>query len=57
MVVFSTFSSRKKRISSEFYPFGRSLSFKRPLSPLSRCLSFGRLLSFKLLSFCRIEIL
>ena len=51
MVVFSIFSSRKKRISSEFSPFKRSLSFEGLLSPLGRCLFFGRLLSFRLLSF------
>ena len=56
MVVFSVFSSRKKRISSEFSPIERSLFFEGLLSPLGRCLSFGRLLSFRLFSFCRIGI-
>ena len=56
IVVFYVFSSRKKRISSEFSPFGRSWSFEELLSPLRRCLSFGRLLSSKLLSFYRIDI-
>ena len=56
MVVSYVFSSGKKRISFEFSYFGRSLSFEDLLSPLGRCLSFGRLLSFMLLYFCRISI-
>ena len=51
MVVFSVFSSGKKRISFEFSHFERSLSFEGLLSLLGRCLSFGRPLSF-----CRIGI-
>ena len=56
MVVFSIFSFGKKRISFDFSSFVRSLSFEGLLSPLRRCLSFRRLLSFKLLSFYRIGI-
>ena len=56
MVVFSVFSSRKKTISFEYSPFGRSLSFEGPLFPLGRCLSFGRPLSFRIFSFYRIDI-
>ena len=51
MTMFFVFSFRKKRISSEFSPLERSLSFEGLLSPLKRCLSFARLLSFRLLSF------
>ena len=51
MLEFSVFSSGKKRISLEFSHFERSLSFEGLLSPLERCLSFLRLLFFKLLSF------
>ena len=51
MAVFSVFSSRKKRISSEFSPLERSVSFEGLLSPLERFLSFKRLLFFRLLSF------
>ena len=42
MIVFFVFSYEKKRISSEFSPFERSLSFEGLLSPLRRCLSFPR---------------
>ena len=41
VIIFSVFSSGKKRISSEFYPFERSLSFEGLLSPLERFLSFA----------------
>ena len=51
MTLFSVFSSGKKRISFEFSPLERSLSFERLLSPFERFLSFARLLLFKLLSF------
>ena len=51
MTMFYVFSSGKKRISSEFSPLERSLSFEGLLFPLERCLSFARLLSFRLLSF------
>ena len=54
--VFYVFSSGKKRISSEFSPFERSLSFEGLLSPLERFLSFARLLLFRLLSFWSIGI-
>ena len=50
MGIFSVSFSRKKRISSRFSPFRRSLSFEGLLSPLGRCLSFRRLLSFRLFS-------
>ena len=51
VIIFYVFSSGKKRISSEFSPFERSLSFEGLLSPLERFLSFARLLLFRLLSF------
>ena len=51
MELFSLFSFGKKRISSEFSPLERSLSFEGLLSPLQRFLSFARLLFFRLLSF------
>ena len=51
ITLFSVFSSRKKRISSEFSPLERSLSFEGLLSPLERFLSFARLSFFRLLSF------
>ena len=54
--IFSVFSSGKKRISSEFSPFERSLSFEGLLSPLERFLSDVRLLLFRLLYFWRIGI-
>ena len=54
VIIFSVFSSGKKRISSEFSPFERSLSFEGLLSPLERFLSFARLLLLRLLSFWRI---
>ena len=56
MVIFYVFSSGKKRISSVFSPFNRSLSFGRLLSQLRRCLSFIGLLFFRLSSFWRIGI-
>ena len=51
MRIFSVPVSGKKMMSSGFSPFGRSLSFEGLSSLLGRCLSFGRLLSFRLLSF------
>ena len=50
MAMFSVFSSGKKRISLKFSTLEMS-SFEGLLSPLERCLSFARLLSFRLLSF------
>ena len=44
MVVFSVFSSKKKRVLLEFSPFERSLSFEGLLSSLERCLFLARLL-------------
>ena len=46
MGIFSISFSGKKRMSSGFSHFGRSLSFEGLLSPLWRCFSFERLLSF-----------
>ena len=54
--IFYVFSSGKKRISSKFSPFERSLYFEGLLSPLERFLSDVRLLLFRLLSFWRIGI-
>ena len=51
MTLFYVFFVEKKRISSEFSPLERSLSFEGLLSPLERFLSFSRLLFFKILSF------
>ena len=48
MSLFSIFSFGKNRISSEFSPLERSLSFEGLLSPLERFLSFARLLFFRL---------
>ena len=49
--IFYVFSSGKKRISSEFSPFERSLSFEGLLSPLERFLSDVRLLLFNFYPF------
>ena len=53
MGIFFVFSSEKKRMSSEFSPFERSLSFERLLS---WALPHDELLFTRLLSFGRIDI-